>query len=395
MAGGNSDIGRDWAVSGLMPLCGSPDGPPLVGPGMLPTCARGALLALRTIAERDVLPGVDGARLLAERAGMLGLKRRGRVSANGTCELIEAQDGWIALNLARDEDRALLPAWLQAQPERLHEQIAARDRSVLLERGRLLGLPISGLDECEAARWVSVMRYRDASEHFVTTPLVVDLSALWAGPLCTHLLERAGARVIKVESAARPDASREATPAFFDLLNAGKESVVLDLATDRGIEQLRCLLTRADVVVESSRPRALAQMGIDARAMLRTAPGLTWLSITGYGRQPEFANRVAFGDDAAVAAGVVAAGPTFCGDAISDPLTGLHAAVAALTQMHKGGGVLIDISLAGVASFCRQAASAPGAVSDPIAQPGARPVDRAARDFGADTQRVLREFACS
>ena len=39
-------------------------------------------------------------------------------------------------------------------------------------------------------------------------PLVVDLSALWAGPLCAHLLGLAGARVVKVESLGRPDGAR-------------------------------------------------------------------------------------------------------------------------------------------------------------------------------------------
>ena len=60
-------------------------------------------------------------------------------------------------------------------------------------------------------------------------------------------------------------------------------------------------------------------------------PGRVWLRITGYGTDAGSAERVAFGDDAAVAGGLVGydgAGPVFVGDAIADPLTGLEAAAA-------------------------------------------------------------------
>jgi len=68
---------------------------------------------------------------------------------------------------------------------------------------------------------------------------------------------------VKVESARRPDGARSGPAPFFDLLNAGKESVVVDLEAPGGVDALVGWLERADVVVESSRPRALAQLGID------------------------------------------------------------------------------------------------------------------------------------
>ena len=81
--------------------------------------------------------------------------------------------------------------------------------------------------------------------------------------------------------------------------------------------------------------------------------GRVWLSITGYGRGDAAPGRVAFGDDAAVAAGAAHAvadadGPLFCADAIADPLTGLHAALAAWACWRAGGGALLDVSLCGV-----------------------------------------------
>lgn len=62
--------------------------------------------------------------------------------------------------------------------------------------------------------------------------------------------------------------------------------------------------------------------------------------------------RVAFGDDAAVAGGLVAwaadGTPVFCGDAIADPLSGLHAGLAALAAHAAGGGWLMDVAMAAV-----------------------------------------------
>ena len=132
--------------------------------------------------------------------------------------------------------------------------------------------------------------------------VVADLSSMWAGPLCARLLGLAGAEVIKVESPARPDGARPGNREFFDWLHAGHRSLSVDFGTGAGRAALAALLEVADVVIEASRPRALAALGL-APDMIRHPPGQVWLSITGYGRAvPE---RVAFGDDAAVAGGLV------------------------------------------------------------------------------------------
>jgi crotonobetainyl-CoA:carnitine CoA-transferase CaiB-like acyl-CoA transferase len=112
------------------------------------------------------------------------------------------------------------------------------------------------------------------------------------------------------------------------------------------------LLDVADVVIEASRPRALEQAGLDA-ATRAPRSGRVWVRITGYGTADGLGNRVAFGDDAAVAGGLVgrgAGGPVFCGDAIADPLTGLEAASAVLESLDRGGGEVIDVAMAGVAA---------------------------------------------
>ena len=360
----------EWARSGAMALTGRFDGPPRLVQGPLATCARGCVEALALLAgDRSVpgLDGLDGPALLGERAAILGLSRRGRISPGGSCRLLPTRDGWIAVNLARPDDRDLLPAWLGGATvddpwDFIADRVRDRAADELVARARLLGLPAAAavFARSPAPVWRRVLaRGPRAVRRPGDFPRVVDLSVLWAGPLCAHLLERAGARVVKVESSTRPDGARSGPARFFDLLNQGKQSVALDLASDTGRRWLRRLLESADIVVDSARPRALAQLGIDVQGLLAIRPGLTWVSITGYGRAAPCGDWVAFGDDAAVAAGLSRAlatdetdadTPVFCGDAIADPLTGLHAAVAALQSWRAGGGELLDLSLCDVAA---------------------------------------------
>lgn len=357
---------RAWARSGLMALTGRADGAPQMCPIPLATCADGALAALASLAPAGAFEGLRGSNLLAERAAISGLVRAGSVSPGGACRLLSAADGGIALNLAREDDWSLLPAWLEQPVEAdwLSVSRAVQTRRVheLVAQGRLLGLAVAAdaLPSEPAAGWCVVTHQAQPRTPPISPrpPRVVDLSALWAGPLCSHLLQGLGAEVIKVESAQRLDGARQGPAAFFDLLHAGQQSVVLDTRDARGRAQLKALLLQADIVIEASRPRALRQLGIPAEQLLAERPGLTWLSITGHGRDAVHEQSIAYGDDAGVAAGLsywqqAASGePMICGDAIADPLTGLHAALAAWAAYRAGGGRLLSVSLREVVRHC-------------------------------------------
>jgi crotonobetainyl-CoA:carnitine CoA-transferase CaiB-like acyl-CoA transferase len=199
-----------------------------------------------------------------------------------------------------------------------------------------------------------------------------------------------------VESTGRPDGARGGPAQFFDLLNGAKRSVALDLAAPSGIAVLHSLIAQADVVIEASRPRALEQLGVHVDAVL-AGPGRTqvWVSITGHGRTGPDGNRVAFGDDAAVAGGLVAwddRGPCFCADAIADPTSGLVATAAALEALARGGRWLVDVSMAGVAAHLA-GPTIPADQSFPVAQPAARVAVGAAPSLGEHTTAVLDDLA--
>lgn len=350
-----------------MALTGRSDGPALLPTAPLASCADGALAAFAALSGAATLSSVDGAQLLGERAATLGFARSGRTSPGGSCRLIETRDGWIAVNLARGaDDLRLLPAWLECEAEAEpweHVAKLARTRAgaELVARARLLGLavaPVPRPAQQHSRAWLQVSAAGEPSrpEH-ARAPRVLDLSSLWAGPLCTHLLQHAGARVVKLESTRRPDGARSGPPAFFELLNAGKECVALDFVSADGRAALARLLDGADIVVEASRPRALRQLGVVAEEWVAARPGRVWLSITGYGRSEPEANWVAFGDDAAMAAGLgwcvpESEAPLFVGDAIADPLTGLHAALAAFAYWQRGQGALLGVALRDVVAAC-------------------------------------------
>lgn len=351
-----------WAASGAMAVTGRADGPPLGPPaGLVPKLHATALALVRGAVRLGGEIEVDPLALLGERAALAALTRNGTTSSGGATRLLPGPEGsWVAVSLARPEDAELVPAWLEVAPSSgdpwsvVADVVARRDSAALVERARLLGLPAAVLPPSLSEARAPVVRTEVGGRADVR-PLrettVVDLSSLWAGPLCSSLLAEAGADVIKVESATRPDGARQGPTAFFDLLNGRKRNVTLDLPGEE--ERLAELLATADVVIEASRPRALEQMGIAAHDVQSTGRPCVWASITGYGRRAPERDWVAFGDDAAVAGGLVAwddDGPVFCADAVADPTTGLVAAAAVVDALMRGGSWMLDVSLVGVAA---------------------------------------------
>jgi crotonobetainyl-CoA:carnitine CoA-transferase CaiB-like acyl-CoA transferase len=386
----------DWASSGAMALTGHRDQLPAVSPAP----AFGALrLVTGQLAEATRETGstvrADPGVLLTGRAALAGFTRRGRVSAGGSARLLRTADGWCAVTLSREDDVAAVRAILGSlglddrslatghgdgdlgRPSArmwtaLEAAARARPAAALAAAAQLLGVPAAALprdpptpDIAPWPPWRTTGIATPCAAARLAGAVVADLSSMWAGPLCARMLGLAGAHVVKVETPDRPDGARAGARAFYDWLHAGHRSMLADFRTESGRAALAALLAAADVVVEASRPRALANLGL-APEMIPHRDGQVWLSITGYGREEP--DRVAFGDDAAVAGGLVGwtggigwadGEPVFCADAIADPLTGVCGALAIARSIAEGGGQLIDLSMRAVAaSFA--AARGPG-----------------------------------
>ncbi len=320
-------------------------------------------LAAMTGSER--IAALNGLTIVGERGSARNFEIRGRRSAGvGGSYLNPTRDGsWFALTIMREDDRAYLPALFgkegmeAASEAEIAAEITLHDSAELLAKGRALGLPVACADEVPVSPPVDVMtcgahRSRPSGHR----PLIIDLSAIWAGPLCGHLLWLAGADVVKVENPRRPDMIRSSDPLTFEMVNQGKHSVAADLTDPAIRDRLVALIRRADIVIEASRPRALRQLGIDADALVSAIPGLVWLSITGHGASGEAANWVGVGNDCAVAGGLAraladATGDIgYVGDALADPLTGITAALEGWRAYASGDAVRIGFSMSAIAA---------------------------------------------
>jgi hypothetical protein len=378
-----------WGSSGLAYLTGLPGGPPDFSRANV--LARAEQVAAAVGNRTGV--AIDAATVLTGRAALLGLTRGGRVSAGGGTRLLSARDGWCALTLSRPDDVAAVPALLQVDEvpvdpwPMLQHWAATRLVSAVTERTALLDIPVAGLGEATAAPPRIRRMGSRASVREMAGLMVADLSSMWAGPLCGQLLARAGATVVKVESPRRPDGTRVGNRAFFDWMNSEKLSYCLDF--DSQADELHELLAVADIVIEGSRPAALARRRLGPDHVAPRA-GRIWLRITGY---DEDSGRPAFGDDAAVGGGLVGAsdgGPVFCGDAIADPLTGLEATSAVAESLGRGGGELVHVSMAGVAASYAALPTAASVSECPASPPPVPPSCHPAAELGADNAVVRR-----
>lgn len=386
---------QNWQKAGLAAIsnCDSDNG--------LTIAADGAMYAFKSLYPHDI-PIQSGSQLLTERAVVTGLRAKASWNPGRSAQLIPTQTGIVALNLPRPSDwgdlDALFEEHVKTTWDDLKEACLRNDAKTLIERGRLLGLAVAGTDP-EGATCAWHKRRSFGKTRAKDRPLrVIDLSSLWAGPLCGHLLWQAGCEVIKVESQQRPDGARLGHAGFYDLLNGGKASICLDFKNNSDIDFLCKLLATADIVIEASRPRALRQLGVQAEHILADNPGISWIAISAYGREEPEANWVGFGDDTAVAAGLSryhyqATGEwRILGDAIADPLTGLHAAVAALASQKNGGSELIELSLYQTVHFgLTHTPSLPITAANSVSEP--RRATRVAKNLGEDNS--MREALIS
>ncbi|MGC9667587.1 CoA transferase [Planosporangium sp. 12N6] len=350
----------DWARCGAMALTGRADGPPLVAPGRPATTLLNHLEQVRrnAVVRTGWPPALPGCELLGERAAIAGFSRRGPWSCGAAFRAVPTTDGWFGLSLARDDDVVLVPALVEHETvdsawEAIEAWAAGITTAEAVARARLLDLPCAAWPP-ETGTRPGVLVEQGGRHQPAERPLIVDLTSLWAGPLCAHLLGLTGCVVVKVESWQRPDGTRRGPSRFFDLLHGGHSSVAVDFTDPHDRDRLVGLMQRADLVLEGSRARALRRLGIIAEDLV--ASGTSWLSITARGRDSE---AVGFGDDVAVAAGLaIQQGRDLlpAGDALADPLTGVAAAAAASEALLADNAVLVDVSMLDVA---REAVTGP------------------------------------
>ena len=142
---------------------------------------------------------------------------------------------------------------------------------------------------------------------------VIDFSHFIAGPLATMILADMGAEVIKVEAPGRGDDLRRYPPLHPDLnygapflwTNRNKRSVAIDLKSPEGLETVRELIGKADVVVENFTTGVMDRLGLDYASCRKLNPEVIYCSISAYARDGAFADRLGFDPIAQVESGFV------------------------------------------------------------------------------------------
>ena len=199
----------------------------------------------------------------------------------------------------------------------------------------------------------------------MTTPLegiiVLDLTHVLAGPFCSTILGDLGARVIKIERPVLGDDTREFPPfkegesAYFAALNAGKQSIALDLkaAEDRAIFDR--LLDRADVVLENYRPGVMERLGYGFADLQKSHPRVIYGAVSGFGHTGPEAGKPAYDMVVQARGGVMSitgpegGPPVRVGASVGDIVAGMYLAqgiLAALVQRARTGvGAKVDIAM--------------------------------------------------
>ncbi len=179
---------------------------------------------------------------------------------------------------------------------------------------------------------------------------VVDLSSLWAGPLCSHLLQRAGANVIKVDPECRPDGFRE-RPRLYHWLNEGKDIIDLDLRRDGDRSTFETLVGQADLLIHSFSRRVMPNLGYGHEQLRSLNPALATVAISAFPSGSPEQDWLAYGSGihAVTGLGLTTGRAKPAAVAYPDPLTGYAAAAAAIELLDTSDHREVALVTAGVA----------------------------------------------
>ena len=223
---------------------------------------------------------------------------------------------------------------------------------------------------------------------------VIAVEQAVAAPFCSSRLADAGAHVIKIE---RPegdfargyDAAAKGQSSYFVWLNRGKDSVVVDLATSDGRQELENLIASADVLIQNLKPGAMDKLGFSLARLRADYPKLICCTISGYGDDGPYAQRKAYDLLIQAESGLASItggpeGPSRVGLSIVDIATGAtaHAAIleALIGRGIHGNGADIRISMFDVMADWLAVPLLNSEAGNPPQRIGlAHPVDRALR----------------
>jgi|TARA_B100001094_G_scaffold84505_1_gene80802 formyl-CoA transferase len=190
---------------------------------------------------------------------------------------------------------------------------------------------------------------------------VLDCSQILAGPFCSMILADMGARVIKIEKPNGGDDIRKWGPfkngesVGFMNLNRNKESIVIDFKNPDGIEAMKTLVKKSDVILENYRTGTMEKLGLGYEDLKKLNKKIIYCSISGFGRTGPYAKRAGFDLVAQGMSGLMSITghpnnpPAKVGVPVADLNTGMYALsaieAAYINLLKNDKGQYIEVSL--------------------------------------------------
>jgi CoA:oxalate CoA-transferase len=194
---------------------------------------------------------------------------------------------------------------------------------------------------------------------------VLDVTNVLAGPFCSFQLVLLGAEVIKIEQpengdlarrlGADPEANLKLMGASFVAVNAGKQSVTLNLKSPEGKKIFKELAAISHAVIENFRPGVMQRLGLDYPVLEKVNSRLVYCAISGFGQDGPLAMRPAYDQVIQGLSGVMSvtgderSAPMRAGYPVCDTIGGITAAMAICAAIvgaqTTGRGRMIDVSM--------------------------------------------------
>ena len=177
---------------------------------------------------------------------------------------------------------------------------------------------------------------------------IVDFTQFEAGPSCTEALAWMGADVVKIENPNMGDPGRRLRPGrpdddpyYFHAFNANKKSITVNLKSPKGLELVKGLIQKADVMIENFAPGAIERLGLSYAVVKALNPGIIYAQVKGFGEGSPFEQNLAFDMIAQACGGTFSVTgdkngpPVRPGISLGDTGTGMLMAITILSALYK------------------------------------------------------------